>query len=49
MKAPDSIGVLGEIWSDLMASEGIGTDYVAVKCVDMIRNTKGVGRYLGSI
>ena len=37
---------LGKISSDLRKREGIGTDYVAVKCVDMIGNTKGVGRCL---
>jgi len=27
---------------------GTGTHSVAVKCVDIMRNTKGEGRYLGS-
>ena len=38
--------VLGKISSDLSIGEGTGTDHEAVKCVDMIGNTKGVGRYL---
>jgi len=37
---------LGKISSDLMVGEGTGTDGGAVKCVDIIGNTKGVGRYL---
>ena len=46
MKASDLIRVLGKISSDLMIWEGAGTDGVAVKCVDIIGNTKGVGRHL---
>ena len=46
LKFPDLIRVLGKISSDLMVGEGAGTDGVAVKCVDIIGNTKGVGRHL---
>ena len=46
LKAHDLIMVLGKISSDLMVGEGDGTDGVAVKCVDIIGNTKGVGRHL---
>ena len=46
MKASDLIGDLDKISSDLMVWEGAGTDGVAVKCVDIIGNTKGVGRHL---
>ncbi len=38
--------VCGKIWWILMVGEGAGTDGVAVKCVDIIWNTKGVGRHL---
>ena len=48
MKAHDLIMVLGKISSDLMVGEGAGTDGVAVKCVDIIGNTKGVGRHLAN-
>ena len=41
--------VSGKISSDLMVGEGAGTDGVAVKCVDIIGNTKGVGRHLANI
>ena len=37
---------LDKIWAGLMVGEGAGTDGVAVKCVDIIGNTKGVGRHL---
>ena len=40
--------VFGKISSDWSVREGTGTDHVAVKCVDMIGNTKGVGRYLSN-
>ena len=46
MKCYDLIIVFGKISSDLMVGEGAGTDGVAVKCVDIIWNTKGVGRHL---
>ncbi len=46
MKCPDSIRDLDKIWRILMVGEGAGTDGVAVKCVDIIGNTKGVGRHL---
>ena len=46
MKYYDLIIGLGKISSDLMVEEGAGTDGVAVKCVDIIGNTKGVGRHL---
>ena len=46
LKSFDLIGDSGKRWSDLRKREGIGTDREAVKCVDMIGNTKGVGRYL---
>ena len=46
LKCYDSIIVLGKISSDLMVGEDAGTDGEAVKCVDIIRNTKGVGRHL---
>ena len=46
MKAFDLIEVLDKIWPNLMVGEGAGTDGVAVKCVDIIGNTKGVGRHL---
>ena len=46
LKAPDLIRVLDKIWRILMVGEGAGTDGVAVKCVDIIGNTKGVGRHL---
>ncbi len=45
-KTFDLIENLGKTWSDLMLWEGAGTDGVAVKCVDIIGNTKGVGRHL---
>ena len=45
-KSSDSIGILDKIWRILMVWEGAGTDGVAVKCVDIIGNTKGVGRHL---
>ena len=37
---------LDKIWRILMTSEDAGTYGVAVKCVDIIGNTKGVGRHL---
>ena len=37
---------LGKISSDLMEWEDAGTNSGAVKCVDIIGNTKGVGRHL---
>jgi hypothetical protein len=37
---------LGKRWRILMVEEGARTDGVAVKCVDIIGNTKGVGRHL---
>ena len=46
MKCYGSTIDLGKISSDLMVGEGAGTDGVAVKCVDIVWNTKGVGRYL---
>ena len=46
LKCYDLIIVFGKISSDLMVGEGAGTDGVAVKCVDIIGNTKGVGRHL---
>ncbi len=46
LKRYDLIIVLGKISSDLMIGEGAGTYGVAVKCVDIIGNTKGVGRHL---
>ena len=49
LKYYDLIMVLGKISSDLMVWEGAGTDGVAVKCVDIIGNTKGVGRHLTNI
>ncbi len=46
LKYYDSIIGLGKIWRILMVWEGAGTDSEAVKCVDIIGNTKGVGRHL---
>ena len=46
LKDLDLIEVLDKIWLNLMTSEGTRTDGVAVKCVDIIGNTKGVGRHL---
>jgi hypothetical protein len=46
LKAHGLTMVLGKIWRILMVGEGVGTDSVAVKCVDIIGNTKGVGRHL---
>jgi hypothetical protein len=37
----------GEKLMRLSELGGTGTDSVAVKCVDIVRNTKGEGRYLG--
>lgn len=37
---------LDKISSDLMICEDAGTNSGAVKCVDIIGNTKGVGRHL---
>ena len=37
---------LDKISSDWRKREDIGTNSGAVKCVDIIGNTKGVGRYL---
>ena len=48
LKACGLTTVLGEIWQILSIGEGTGTDHEAVKCVDMIGNTKGVGRYLAN-
>ena len=47
-KSWDLILRLAKKLSGLMVWEGAGTDGVAVKCVDIIGNTKGVGRHLGS-
>jgi hypothetical protein len=49
LKAHDLIMVLDKIWPCLMVSEDAGTDGVAVKCVDIIGNTKGVGRHLANL
>ena len=38
---------VGKILSGLRIVRDAGTVSVAVKCVDIIRNTKGEGRYLG--
>ena len=46
LKAHGSTMVLGKIWFFLMVCGGAGTDYGAVKCVDMIGNTESVGRHL---
>ena len=46
MKALDLIEVLGKISLDWREREGAGTDCVAVKCVDIVGNTKGVGMHL---
>ena len=46
LKYYDSIIGLGKIWRILMVEEGAGTDCVAVKCVEIVGNTKGVGRHL---
>ena len=40
--------VLVKILLDLRIDRGAGTDSVAVKCVDIIWNTDGEGRHLGS-
>ena len=48
LKYSDLIGGLDKIWLNLMIGEGAGTDGVAVKCVDIIGNTKGVGRHLAN-
>ncbi len=48
LKCPDLIRDLDKIWRILMIGEGAGTDGVAVKCVDIIGNTKGVGRHLAN-
>ena len=49
LKGCGSTTVLDKISSDLKVREGTGTDHEAVKCVDMIGNTEGVGRYLVNI
>ena len=49
LKCPDLIRDLDKIWRILMVGEGAGTDGVAVKCVDIIGNTKGVGRHLTNL
>ena len=46
LKFFDLIGDLDKIWLNLMVGEDAGTYGVAVKCVDIIGNTKGVGRHL---
>ena len=48
LKTYDLIIELDKISSDWMIGEGAGTDGVAVKCVDIIGNTKGVGRHLAN-
>ena len=47
LKYSDLIGELDKIWLNLMIGEGAGTYGVAVKCVDIVWNTKGEGRHLG--
>ena len=49
LKYYDLIIVFGKISLDLMVGEGAGTCGVAVKCVDIAGNTKGVGRHLVNI
>ncbi len=46
LKSPDLIGALAKKLSGLSRREGAGTDCVAVKCVDIVGNTKGIGRHL---
>ena len=46
LKYPDLIRVLDERCAALMVCEDAGTDGVAVKCVEIVRNTKGVGRHV---
>ena len=46
MKAHGSTMVLVRRWLNLRERGGAGTDGEAVKCVDIIGNSKGVGRHL---
>ena len=48
-KDPDSIGGKGAILPDLKIGEGAGISGVAVKCVDIGKNTKGEGRPLTKV
>ena len=45
-KDPGLTRDFGRRWVVWRKREGVGTDREAVKCVDMIRNTEGVGRHL---
>jgi hypothetical protein len=47
LKARGLTSALGTRWIDLREAEERGTDGEAVKCVDIIRNTKGEGTFLG--
>ena len=47
MKSPGLTGDVREILSDLSPEEGGGIPSVAVKCVDIGRNTGGEGGHLG--
>ncbi len=47
MKSLDSIERLQLILESLRASEESGIHGVAVKCVDIVRNTSGEGGFLG--
>ena len=47
MKSPDSIGRGHLILAYLRAAEGDGIPSVAVKCVDIGKNTSGAGDLLG--
>ena len=46
VKARGLTSALGTRWIDLREAEVRGTDGEAVKCVDIIRNTKGEGIFL---
>jgi hypothetical protein len=46
LKARGLTSALGARWVDLRVREARGTDGEAVKCVDIIRNTKGEGTLL---
>ncbi len=46
MKSPSSTGELPQILLSLSPGEGSGIPSVAVKCVDIGRNTSGEGGYL---
>ena len=47
LKARGLTSALGTRWVDLREAEERGTHGEAVKCVDIMRNTKGEGTVLG--